>query len=298
MEEAAKPPPVVVDLSSPEATMVSQSIVSPEEEPEEEEEEQLFLGTVNFSIVGIRYYTGQAHPGEYVFLRREPNNPYDRNAIRVDNMNGAKVGHIKREQAAALAPIMDDSSLEVKLDGTIPYPGNQWNLPLQLEFYGRDLSLAVEVGRMLKRRGIGLQRSPLAETTFNNSKAAAAPSVVVQKKTINWKTEQKQLDDMFEQQSKTQLANLPQIDMPSVLQVALFDHQVTGIRWMVHRETGNIQPPFYKQVQEQGKTMWLSEITNSSQSTPPKPVCGGILAGTCEGPVHVVVSRSHSTLTH
>ena len=39
----------------------------------------------------LRYYSGTAHAGEYVSLVREPNNPYDRNAIRVDNMHGQKV---------------------------------------------------------------------------------------------------------------------------------------------------------------------------------------------------------------
>jgi len=35
---------------------------------------------------------GVAHPGEYVTLVREPHNSYDRNAIRVDNCSGEKVG--------------------------------------------------------------------------------------------------------------------------------------------------------------------------------------------------------------
>jgi SWI/SNF-related matrix-associated actin-dependent regulator of chromatin subfamily A3 len=42
-----------------------------------------------------------------VALEREPHNKYDRNAIKVVNVNRLQVGHIKREQAAALAPIMD-----------------------------------------------------------------------------------------------------------------------------------------------------------------------------------------------
>lgn len=249
-----------------------------EEEPEEEEEEELrFLGSIKCQIVGIRYYRGEAHPGEYVKLVREPNNPYDRNAIRVENLSGEKVGHIKKEQAAALTPIMD-GSLDVKLDGTIPYAGNQWNLPLMLEFYGKEASLAVEVGRMLKRHRIGLQQSPLFNASTNTTAANNKPSVVVQKKKLDWRTQQKQLDDLFDQQSKSQLSNLPRVNVPA-LQVELFPHQVDGIRWMCHRETGNIEPPFFRQVKEQNKTMWLSEITQSSQSTPPTPVVGGILAG-------------------
>ena len=291
---ASKPAAAVVDLTapkaddslmSPAANMTQQTVaVSPEEEEEqeqiEEEEELQFLGSVKFTIVGIRYYTGKAHAGEFVSLAREPRNPYDRNAIRVDNMSGQKVGHIKREQAAALAPILDDASLDVQVDGTIPYPGNQWNLPVTLEFYGRDVSLSLQVARILKRHRIGLQGAPVSDTSSSSSSTVAKPSVVVQKKTIDWKTQQKQLDDMFDEQSKTQLSNLPQIEMPAALQVELFDYQMDGVRWMFHRETGHIEPPFYKQVTEGGKTVWLSEITNASQPTPPKSVAGGILAGT------------------
>ena len=43
-------------------------------------------GTLPTKIVGIRYYSGCATIGECVLLRREPTNPYDRNAIRVDNV--------------------------------------------------------------------------------------------------------------------------------------------------------------------------------------------------------------------
>ncbi|CAN0544148.1 unnamed protein product, partial [Ectocarpus sp. 8 AP-2014] len=35
---------------------------------------------------------GVAHLGEFVDLVREPNNPYDRNAIRVDNLTRQQVG--------------------------------------------------------------------------------------------------------------------------------------------------------------------------------------------------------------
>jgi SWI/SNF-related matrix-associated actin-dependent regulator of chromatin subfamily A3 len=59
-----------------------------EDDDDEDEDDLELLGTVstntahNCQIVGIRYYTGKAHPGEYVRLAREPSNPYDRNAIR------------------------------------------------------------------------------------------------------------------------------------------------------------------------------------------------------------------------
>ena len=43
-----------------------------------------------------------------VSLVREPNNKYDRNAVKVVNVMRDQVGHVKREMAAALAPILDN----------------------------------------------------------------------------------------------------------------------------------------------------------------------------------------------
>jgi len=64
------------------------------------------LGAIDGRIVGIRYYDGYATPGEQVMIRREPGNPYDFNAIRIDNVHGTQIGHIPRQIAAKLAPFM------------------------------------------------------------------------------------------------------------------------------------------------------------------------------------------------
>jgi len=49
------------------------------------------LGVALCSVVGMRYYDGVIHQGEWVELVRQPHNPYDANAIRVDNMTGTQV---------------------------------------------------------------------------------------------------------------------------------------------------------------------------------------------------------------
>jgi SWI/SNF-related matrix-associated actin-dependent regulator of chromatin subfamily A3 len=64
------------------------------------------LGATKDKIVGIRYYNGYATPGEKVMIRREPQNQYDRNAIRVNNVQGTQIGHLPRNLAAKLAPYM------------------------------------------------------------------------------------------------------------------------------------------------------------------------------------------------
>lgn len=49
-----------------------------------------------------------------VGLVRQPQNPYDRNAVMVTNIYGSQVGHIKRELAAAMAHVMDNNLAKVE----------------------------------------------------------------------------------------------------------------------------------------------------------------------------------------
>lgn len=49
----------------------------------------------------------QVNNNEMVNLVREPMNQYDPNAVKVNNVAGQQVGHIKRELAKALAHIID-----------------------------------------------------------------------------------------------------------------------------------------------------------------------------------------------
>ena len=64
------------------------------------------VGAIDGKIVGIRYYDGYATMGEQVMIRREPGNPYDSNAIRINNVQGTQIGHLPRNLAAKLAPFM------------------------------------------------------------------------------------------------------------------------------------------------------------------------------------------------
>ncbi|KAH8430451.1 HIRAN domain-containing protein [Aspergillus melleus] len=66
----------------------------------------VLYGEMPSKIVGVRFYNGHATIGEHVILRREPHNPYDRNAIQVLNVMGAQIGHIPRFTAAKLAGYM------------------------------------------------------------------------------------------------------------------------------------------------------------------------------------------------
>ena len=49
----------------------------------------------------------QINNSEMVSLARQPDNQYDDNAVKVSNVMGDQVGHIKKELARPLAYIMD-----------------------------------------------------------------------------------------------------------------------------------------------------------------------------------------------
>ena len=88
-------------------------------------------GILNTKIVGCRYYDGRATVGEYVKVRREPRNPYDSNAIRIDNVMGDQIGHIGRNVAAKLASLMDSQQLLV--EGALTGPKTYYDCPIGLK---------------------------------------------------------------------------------------------------------------------------------------------------------------------
>ena len=63
-------------------------------------------------VVGVTFEGRQAvvaalEVGEKIILRREPSNPYDTNAIRVERFSGEQIGYIDRFKAASLASKFD-----------------------------------------------------------------------------------------------------------------------------------------------------------------------------------------------
>jgi hypothetical protein len=67
--------------------------------------------------------------------------------------------------------------------------------------------------------------------------------------------------------------------MPTLLnKVHLFNHQVSGIRWLIHQEKGNIPSYFTETTTGNGLPRWRCEITSSVFKVRPKAMRGGILA--------------------
>ncbi|MCK4782870.1 MAG: transposase [Desulfobacteraceae bacterium] len=70
-------------------------------------------------VVGVKFENRQEiiaklQKGEHIFLRREPGNHYDKNAIRVERLNGEQIGYLSRHLAGSIASVFDEYGKPMK----------------------------------------------------------------------------------------------------------------------------------------------------------------------------------------
>ncbi|CAK8680468.1 unnamed protein product [Clavelina lepadiformis] len=227
-----------------------------------------YFGFLNGVIVGIRYYSGMVSNREMVGLQREPNNPYDCNAVRVNNIRGEQVGHIKRELARALAAVVDRGLARV--EGLVPRGSeNKFSIPVVLSFWG-DLSKRDLTVKELKKYGYSLQ----TKQPFNSNQGSGSYSTSYHKPKLNTQflTQTQissQLDTLFE--------NLNEADQTAELEECEPVRQ--ALCWMTRKETGLDLPPFWEKVETGGgNKLFKNNVTNFHTKIEPTKVCGGILA--------------------
>ena len=277
----------VAALSPPRAAAGAPAAGAGAREVDEESDEaraarEVLLGTLQSDIVGVRYYQGVVHAGEFVNIVREPRNPYDANACRVDNLAGVQVGHIKRQLAAALAPLMDDRThLRPRIEGSVPRAQTtEFTVPILLHVFGLP-EVSAAVASLLAR--YGARFDPGSGVAAGS---AAAASVVATRTIAAASRSQEELDALLDTLNETD--GLPPFDAAveaPALSTKLHPYQAAGVSWMLRRERdpdGVVSkaglPPFWQRVQERGATAFLNTITNSSQAAAPPPVYGGLLA--------------------
>ncbi|NXW87489.1 HLTF factor, partial [Alopecoenas beccarii] len=241
---------------------------------EEDADSGILYGTLRGSVVGLRYYTGIVNNNEMVALQREPNNPYDKNAVKVNNVNGEQVGHIKKELAAALAGIMDNKLALV--EGVVPYGAkNVFTMPVQMSFWGREENKEAVLDQ-LKRHGFKLA-PPLKECGFGSKwiSGKAGPSyrapvhAAVQLTPEQLKSEFDKLFEDLKEDDKT-----CEMEGAEAVGTLLLPHQKQALAWMVSRENSNDLPPFW----EERSGFYYNTLTNFAEKMRPKNVIGGILA--------------------
>ncbi|KAK6380459.1 hypothetical protein LTS17_005649 [Exophiala oligosperma] len=119
---------------------IAREIVLTEDFDDDVYESYQLYGILDTKIVGCRFYHGQATTGEYVKVKREPGNPYDSNAIRIDNVLRDQIGHINRQVAAKLAPLMDSGQLLV--EGCLTGAQTFYDCPIGLKLFGTSDPIA------------------------------------------------------------------------------------------------------------------------------------------------------------
>ncbi|NXE54631.1 HLTF factor, partial [Casuarius casuarius] len=241
---------------------------------EEDTDSAILYGTLRGSIVGLRYYTGVVNNNEMVALQREPNNPYDKNAVKVNNVNGDQVGHIKKELAAALAGIMDNKLAVV--EGVVPYGAkNVFTMPVQMSFWGREENKEAVLDQ-LKMHGFKLA-PPLKECGFGSKwisgKTGPTYSAPVHA-AVHLTTEQlkSEFDKLFEDLKEDD--KTCEMEGAEAVGTLLLPHQKQALAWMVSRENSDDLPPFW----EERNNFYYNILTNFAVKERPKNVLGGILA--------------------
>ncbi|KAE8604306.1 hypothetical protein XENTR_v10014665 [Xenopus tropicalis] len=244
---------------------------------QEDFDSAILFGMLRGNVVGLRYYSGVVNNNEMVALQREPNNQYDRNAVKVNNVNGEQVGHIKKELAAALAHILDQKM--AKIEGVVPYGAqNAFTMPVNLSFWGRAENKQAVLDHMMKygfRLGPIPNSLQLGHGSAKSKSERAGPSYrapilpAVQMTTEQLKTEFDKLFEDLKEDDKTQ-----ELEPAETIGTQLLSHQKQALSWMVSRENTEELPPFW----EERNHLYYNTLTNFAEKQKPENVRGGILA--------------------
>uniref|UniRef100_A0A672QBN6 Helicase-like transcription factor n=1 Tax=Sinocyclocheilus grahami TaxID=75366 RepID=A0A672QBN6_SINGR len=229
-------------------------------------EENVQIGSIQGTVVGLRYYTGTVNRGEMVSLVRQPQNPYDRNAVMVANVYGSQVGHIKKELAAPMAYIMGNNLARVE-----GYSNFSVSF-LQICYLLEENREAVH--NQMRCHGFKLG------TKFKGSLIC----LFALKNAFD-----KLFDDLMEDKTR-------EMEPAGAVCTSLLPHQKQALSWMTSRENSNDLPPFW----EEKNGLYFNVLTNFAVKERPEKVLGGILAddmglGKTLTTIALIVSNFHST---
>ncbi|KAI6382048.1 hypothetical protein MCOR25_000925 [Pyricularia grisea] len=282
------------EVDDPNSRALNQSDNSPELE---------LYGSLDVRIVGCRYYNGIVSPGELTICRREPTNPYDVNAIRVDNVQGAQIGHFPRKIVEKLAPYIDanDIVIEAKIMGE----KTAFDCPAKIFVFGTSEPLAraqlearLKNDKLIKatqlkqtKRESELRRLPLKITgTSTQSLKNMRPGQQNPLETMENLIEQSKVvkarsgDDLVKSfaMDEEALSALPCADQPQELKSQLLPYQLQGLAWLTKKEN----PEFPDRGSDNNTQLWKVDArgryrnlaTEFTTAKAPKLLSGGILA--------------------
>jgi hypothetical protein len=92
--------------------------------------------TLDSEVVGRRHYPCSIAAGEALRLCREPENPHDPNAIRVETLAGVKAGYLPRTCACWLAEWLDGGVIDPAVIVAEHQPEDaRWALPVSIDLW-------------------------------------------------------------------------------------------------------------------------------------------------------------------
>ncbi|XP_032356115.1 helicase-like transcription factor isoform X2 [Etheostoma spectabile] len=234
----------------------------------------VLFGHLKGTVVGLRYYTGVVNQGEMVGLVRQPENPYDRNAVMVANIYGNQVGHIKRELAAAMAHVMDKNL--AKVEGVVPSgTKNQFTMPVMLSFWGKEENKNAVIEGMA-RRGFKLNTGGSSATgTYQKSSNSQGACAMSSKKGLTIPLTAEELKNAFDNLFDGLMESKDgEKEAAEAVGTPLLPHQKQALSWMCARENKSALPPFWEKRGE----LYYNSLTCFSAKEMPERIRGGILA--------------------
>ncbi|CZT42223.1 related to helicase-like transcription factor [Rhynchosporium secalis] len=264
------------------------------------------IGAIDGKIVGVRYYNGYATVGEQVMVKRESGNPYDSNAVRINNVHGNQIGHLPRNLAEKLAGYMD--ARKVVLEGILSGEKGQWDCPIRLRVYGpadpaarKLLEDDMRAKRVpIKKQGIAAPKTPGAavlppkrkEMGFQSSQGSSSqaelePEIDIQHFVANSERfKPRDVEKLVEAwgQGEDALSKMPMAKQPDGLISTLLPYQLQGLAWMLEKENPSLPAAKSEDVVQlwkrhsQRPNAFQNIATQYVTSEAPKLARGGILA--------------------
>ncbi|KAG7669835.1 hypothetical protein Ndes2437B_g06024 [Nannochloris sp. 'desiccata'] len=246
-----------------------------------------YLGSIRTRVVGVQYYTGSVNQNEMVFFVREPDNPYDRFAIRVDNIRNEKVGHIPRTVVEHLSPLVDTGKF--LFEGFVPYGQmNKFQMPVVMDIYGN------EADRETLRRACAYANCPLSfvsaalltpppggsagastsKASRSQSQASSRAPAAPKAQRLTAKQVAERVNTVFDS-LMTEDGPRAQMEPSEIITTLLYPHQKEALAWMITQENSNTLPVFWE---AQGTSSYFHTLTNFTSTRRPEPTRGGILA--------------------
>ncbi|KJZ79301.1 hypothetical protein HIM_01452 [Hirsutella minnesotensis 3608] len=261
-------------------------------------------GTFDGKIVGVRYYSGYASPGEAVLCHREPHNQYDRNAIRVENVMYQQIGHLPRKVAEKLAPYMDSG--DIKLEAELTGEKASFDCPVRLYLYGpsdpteRDrIEAALKADKLVKATQLKQTRKAADAVRVATGLTAGASSAGLGSEMSLADEAEKTLDELMKSSDVAEfrkggdvvkilaideehLSKMPKADQPSQLASTLLPYQLQGLAWMTAKERPKLpqteKDPAVQLWRKSSRNLYWNLASGFVSQSPPKLASGGILA--------------------